>query len=108
MASEDSEKSPVEQKTGLDKEMPVTSGASRDLDQAYRFLQQYGESGESAQASAAELKRIRWKVDLYIIPIKFVCYTMQFIDKVSLNVSSSSCFFISCRCVVAEIKGCLL
>ncbi|OAL71791.1 MFS transporter [Trichophyton violaceum] len=85
MASEDSEKSPVEQKTGLDKEMPVTSGASRDLDQAYRFLQQYGESGESAQASAAELKRIRWKVDLYIIPIMFVCYTMQFIDKVSLN-----------------------
>lgn len=97
MASEDSEKSPVEQKAGLDKEIPVSASASRDLDQAYRFLQQCGESGESAPASAAELKHIRWKADLYLIPIMFVCYTMQFIDKVSLNVSSSCVFvFISC------------
>lgn len=82
----DSEKSPVDQKMTLDKEAPASPGPSRDLDQAYRFLQQYGENGDGEEASDADLKRIRWKVDLYIIPIMFVCYTMQFIDKVSLNV----------------------
>ncbi|KAK2864982.1 hypothetical protein FQN49_004032 [Arthroderma sp. PD_2] len=84
MASEDSEKSPVDQKVMLGEETAASS-SPRDLDQAYQFLQKYGEQGESEEASAVDLKKIRWKVDLYIIPIMFVCYTMQFIDKVSLN-----------------------
>ncbi|KAF3479891.1 allantoate permease [Arthroderma uncinatum] len=85
MASEASEKSPIDQKMAMDKEAPTSTGTPRDLDQAYQFLQTYGETSDGEEATAEDLKKIRWKVDLYIIPIMFVCYTMQFIDKVSLN-----------------------
>jgi len=36
-------------------------------------------------ASPAEIRRIRVKVDWWIVPIMFLCYTMRFIDKVLLN-----------------------
>lgn len=55
-----------------------------DPDQAYNFLTSaHASSDETAQV---DLKRLRRKVDWYIVPIMFLCYTMQFIDKVSLNV----------------------
>ena len=59
----------------------------KDPDQAFRFLQgtnatHHGE-GESADALAA----LRRKVDWNIVPVMFCCYTMQFIDKVLINVS---------------------
>jgi hypothetical protein len=57
----------------------------RDLDQAYWYVQEPGSHKED-QASAIELKALRRKVDWWIVPIMFCCYTMQFIDKVSLNV----------------------
>lgn len=56
-----------------------------DPDQAYNFLK--GVHGAKAAAEQVDLKRLRRKVDWYIVPVMFLCYTMQFIDKVSLNVS---------------------
>jgi hypothetical protein len=57
----------------------------RDLDQAYWYVQESG-SHKEGQVSDIELKALRRKIDWWIIPIMFCCYTMQFIDKVSLNV----------------------
>lgn len=31
---------------------------------------------------------VRWKIDLFLIPILSVCYTLQFLDKQSLSYSS--------------------
>ena len=58
----------------------------RDLDKAYWYVQEHG----TAQWSALELKALRRKIDWWIVPIMFCCYTMQFIDKVLLNVCSAS------------------
>lgn len=69
--------------------MKTDSGISRkqdmnDPDQAYGFLTSTLTSRDAA--AQVDLKRLRRKVDWYIVPIMFLCYTMQFIDKVSLNV----------------------
>ena len=58
----------------------------RDLDNAYWYVQEH----DTAQWSALELKALRRKIDWWIVPIMFCCYTMQFIDKVLLNVCSAS------------------
>ena len=54
-------------------------------DMAYNFL---SKMNISAEASAkVDLSKLRRKIDWCIVPVMFLCYTMQFIDKVSLNVS---------------------
>ena len=58
----------------------------RDIDKAYWYVQEH----DTAQWSAWELKALRRKIDWRIVPITFCCYTMQFIDKVLLNVCSAS------------------
>lgn len=55
---------------------------SQDLDRAYWYVQNHATTdGAPSQA----IQRIRMKVDWCIVPIMFLCYTMQFIDKVLLN-----------------------
>ncbi|KAL8708412.1 MAG: hypothetical protein Q9220_006702 [cf. Caloplaca sp. 1 TL-2023] len=53
-----------------------------DLDQAYFYVQ---EGNNAVEATPTELRALRRKVDFWIVPIMFCCYTMQFIDKVLLN-----------------------
>jgi hypothetical protein len=56
----------------------------KDPDQAYHFLQKAGRvQGED---ELLNLQALRRKIDQRILPIMFCCYTIQFIDKVSLNV----------------------
>lgn len=38
-----------------------------------------------SQDRSGDVRRIRRKVDWRIVPIMFLCYTVQFIDKISLN-----------------------
>ncbi|KAL8752083.1 MAG: hypothetical protein Q9199_005986 [Rusavskia elegans] len=54
----------------------------QNLDQAYWYVQN---SNNAVEATPAELRQLRRKIDWWIVPIMFACYTMQFIDKVSLN-----------------------
>ena len=61
--------------------------SGKALDQAYWYVQDSSTAQDAAPSTPAELKRLRWKVDLWIVPVMFLCYTMQFIDKVLLNVS---------------------
>lgn len=61
----------------------------RDLDQAFWYVQESSIRNDVYPASASDLRALRRKVDWHIVPIMFCCYTMQFIDKVLLNVSRS-------------------
>ena len=61
------------------------SPSLEDPDQAYSFLTKIGAS--NAALSETSFVALQRKVDWRIVPIMFLCYTMQFIDKVSLNVS---------------------
>lgn len=56
---------------------------SKDLDKAYLYLNHQAQDYEHVN-----LKALRRKIDWWIVPIMFACYTLQFIDKVVINVSS--------------------
>lgn len=58
-----------------------------DPDLAYNFLTNV--SAPDDAAVQVNLRKLRRKIDWYIVPIMFLCYTMQFVDKVSLNVNGS-------------------
>lgn len=55
----------------------------KDPDRAYDLLASI--NATDAAVSEVDIKALRRKVDWHIVPIIFLCYTMQFIDKVSLN-----------------------
>jgi len=59
-----------------------------DPDLAYQFLANANASDDAA--GQVNLKSLRRKIDWHIVPILMLCYTMQFIDKVSLNVSRTA------------------
>ncbi|KAH8896702.1 MFS general substrate transporter [Thozetella sp. PMI_491] len=54
--------------------------ARSDLDVAYNFIKEHDDASNSVNLTA-----LRRKIDLHIVPIMFLCYTMQFLDKVILN-----------------------
>jgi hypothetical protein len=56
-----------------------------DIDEAYLYMQD-AKRHDDVEMSPGEIKRLRRKIDWWIVPIMLCCYTMQFIDKVSLNV----------------------
>lgn len=59
-------------------------GASdRNVDQAWKFLNEHRDA--AAADGAIDMKRLRRKIDLRVVPLMFLCYTMQFLDKVILN-----------------------
>jgi len=64
--------------------------SSSNVDTAWKFLDANRDVAE-ATASESELKALRRKIDWHIVPIMFCCYTMQFLDKVILNVSDPPC-----------------
>jgi hypothetical protein len=45
--------------------------------------------GGSLTEEQYDISALRHKVDWHIVPIMFLCYLMNFIDKVALNVSSA-------------------
>lgn len=81
----------------------VNGDAASDIDNAWQFLQENRDVTESS-ATEQELSALRRKIDWHIVPIMFCCYTMQFLDKVILNVSQgpallSIFFFLKSACV---------
>ena len=63
----------------------------QDLDQAYLFLTSVNDS--VSEVGAINQGRLLAKIDWRIVPIMFLCYTVSFIDKVSLNVCVLACSF---------------
>lgn len=62
-----------------------TSRETEGVDDAWSFLNRHHD--ESASGSTVDINALRRKVDWRIVPLMFGCYTMQFLDKVILNVS---------------------
>lgn len=56
------------------------------MDRAYDFLAKGGADFNEEQGRNIDLKRLRRKVDWRIVPLMFACYTLQFLDRVALNV----------------------
>ncbi|KAK2592257.1 hypothetical protein QQS21_010044 [Conoideocrella luteorostrata] len=60
---------------------PATAGVS-NVDAAWKFLNDHR---DAAGVDAVNLNALRRKIDWHIVPLMFLCYTMQFLDKVILN-----------------------
>ena len=56
----------------------------KDLDKAYLYMK--GHEGEGADEVDVDLVKLRRKIDWRIVPIMLAAYTMQFVDKVMINV----------------------
>lgn len=69
-------------------ETPDADDASGRVDAAWEFLDQHREAAEASEP--IDLTALRRKIDLRIVPLMFLCYTLQFLDKVILNVSVST------------------
>lgn len=54
------------------------------IDDAWKFL---NEHRDAEGVAAINIDSLRRKIDFHIVPLMFLCYTMQFLDKVILNVS---------------------
>ena len=55
--------------------------SSSAIDTAWRYL-----DGHRDAHTSVDMRALRWKIDWHIVPLMFLCYTMQFLDKVILNV----------------------
>lgn len=79
MASNINEKS-----DGASTYSPTTSDIHKgaDIDAALYYIQNATKTG-----SFVNEKQLLRKIDWRIVPIMFACYTMQFVDKVLINVS---------------------
>lgn len=55
------------------------------MDAAWTFVRDHKDVDEAA-VDAVNLNSLRRKIDWHIVPLMFLCYTMQFLDKVLLNV----------------------
>jgi MFS family permease len=65
---------------------PILSPASsQDLDDSYEA---YKQSAEKEDISSGELRRVLRKVDLRLMPILLATYTLQYLDKNSINFAS--------------------
>lgn len=67
------------------REKAQVSSGQKSLDDAWSYLNT--QHRDSHDANSISIKALRRKVDWRIVPVMFGCYTMQFLDKVILNVS---------------------
>lgn len=73
--------SPSPHVSGID---DITPASSTHLDDNYELYK----NAKGIEADEAEVKRVLRKIDMRIIPILFVTYMLQYLDKNSINFSS--------------------
>ncbi|KAK4183984.1 putative allantoate protein [Podospora australis] len=61
---------------------PSADNASGNVDAAWKYLDQHRDADSSAIVDLVALRR---KIDFRIVPLMFLAYTLQFLDKVILN-----------------------
>ena len=66
--------------------IPQPGDSGSDLDRAYWYMRQSDVAVANQANSSRALEALRRKVDSWIVPIFFACYTTEFIDKALLNV----------------------
>ncbi|KAI0204070.1 allantoate permease [Astrocystis sublimbata] len=62
-----------------------TTANSRDLDENYEFFRH----GNGLDATEDEVKKVVRKIDLHVVPILFVLYFLQYLDKNSINFANA-------------------
>ncbi|KAI8952171.1 allantoate permease [Xylaria longipes] len=62
----------------------ITSN-SRDLDDNYEFFK----AGDGVEATEEEVKKVIRKIDYHVVPILFVLYFLQYLDKNSINFANA-------------------
>lgn len=65
-------------------EAQVDERSSGEVDAAWKYLDGHR---ETAAVDAVDIDKLRRRIDFRIVPLMFLCYTLQFLDKVILNVS---------------------
>lgn len=68
--------------------VPQQPGPDR-ADDAVVYLEGHANDADGPQV---DLRALRRKIDLRLMPYMFCCYILQFLDKVMLNVCSILCF----------------
>ncbi|KAK3340011.1 major facilitator superfamily domain-containing protein [Lasiosphaeria hispida] len=67
----------------------VDEVASRDdsggVDTAWKFLDSHRDAASNSKESPVDIKALRRKIDWHIVPLMFLCYIMQSLDKLVLN-----------------------
>ncbi|RWA05260.1 hypothetical protein EKO27_g9847 [Xylaria grammica] len=58
---------------------------SRDLDENYAFFR----AGEEVDATPAEIKKVVRKIDYHVVPLLFVIYFLQYLDKNAINFANA-------------------
>ena len=72
----------------------ATSVDPRAVDTALKYLDEHR---ATTHEETPDLKALRRRIDWRIIPLAFVCYTMQFIDKFLINVKNFCYSSVGCR-----------
>lgn len=72
------------------KETTVSPSESLELDAAWTYLNEHRDTSAAVNLEAVNLSLLRRKIDWHIVPLMFLCYTLQFLDKVILNASPLS------------------
>ncbi|KAK4215616.1 major facilitator superfamily domain-containing protein [Rhypophila decipiens] len=61
------------------------STSTKHLDAAWQFLDSHRDKNTVVPTDDVYLAKLRRKIDWHIVPLMFLCYTMQFLDKVIIN-----------------------
>jgi hypothetical protein len=64
---------------------PVPSVKSNDLDDAYLL---YKNAGDPTDINVQEAKRVLRKIDYRLVPVLFIIYLLQYLDKNGINYAS--------------------
>jgi hypothetical protein len=68
---------------------PVAEGHLGQIDAAWKYLDDHR---DATAVDAVDVKALRRRIDFRIVPLMFLCYTLQFLDKVILNVRATDPF----------------
>ncbi|CCC13923.1 hypothetical protein SMACR_08432 [Sordaria macrospora] len=63
------------------KETTVSPSESLELDAAWTYLNEHRDTSAAVNLEAVNLSLLRRKIDWHIVPLMFLCYTLQFLDK---------------------------
>jgi hypothetical protein len=61
-----------------------TDHVSGEVDAAWKYLDHHR---DASAVDDIDINALRRRIDFRIVPLMFLCYTLQFLDKVILNVS---------------------
>lgn len=62
-----------------------------DADAALAFLRN-DDSFEERSMTAADEKKLVWKIDMMVMPLMYCCYVLQYLDKTLINYAAVSRF----------------